>query len=209
MRCSDNFKDQEHVYSLSQIWASALLCWTGENGYESHWHSSSFLRAVEPPQKLTVRLLIQREAVKRSNLLTWASCHMEGFQVSFQVQMGEVRVKSLGNKRATNPWLLYQNNTNCIPVHDLSLLSYQVAQWSFIPGNLNQSIWLCILIAKFFPWMLYFQSLLFATWSLLPTDENKIKGNNCVKYFWLDLIINFFPPAVFQDSLYMVSNLQN
>ena len=48
--------------------------------------------------------------------------------------------------------------------------------------------------------MLYFQSLLFVTWSWVPIAENKIKGNICVKCFRLNLIINFFLQLGFQTE---------
>lgn len=51
--------------------------------------------------------------------------------------------------------------------------------------------------------MLYFQRLLFATWSWLPIAERKIKGNNCVQCFWLHLTINFSSQSILgQKSQY-------
>ena len=49
--------------------------------------------------------------------------------------------------------------------------------------------------------MLYFWRLLFAMWPWLPIAESKIKGNNCVKCFWLNLTINFFPQQYFRTKM--------
>lgn len=50
--------------------------------------------------------------------------------------------------------------------------------------------------------MLYFQRLLFATWSWLPIAERKIKENNCVNVFDCTLQLTFSQSILGQKSQY-------